>query len=251
MWRERGARDDEADLPDHEIVTRPRARRVVLRVRCGAPLLVTVPPGFPRRRVASVVRDAAGWIARTQARVEAQAAELAIRAAQPPGPVIELPGVGLRYRLLRRASGAAGVRAHERDDAVVLSGRVDDAAACRAALRRWVRRVAARELPALAASLADTNGCRPASIAVRWPRRRWGSCSARGSVGLSVDLVFLPRDLAISVILHELAHLSVMNHSHAFRRRLEDLDPAFDAHRRELRQGRDHIPGWALPDARP
>ena len=240
----------DAPVPDHEIVTRPRARRVIIRVRCGAPVLVSVPPGFPRRQVAGVVRDAAGWIARTQGRLDAEAAALAARAAAPLPEAIELPGVWRRFRLVTSASKAKGVRAREQGDTIVLSGAVHADAACAAALRRWVRRAAERELTALAASLARDVGCRPSSIAVRWPRRRWGSCSAAGAIALSVDLVFLPADLAASVILHELAHLSVMDHSNAFKRRLELLDPDFIAHRKALRRGRDLIPGWALTLAR-
>jgi predicted metal-dependent hydrolase len=124
---------------------------------------------------------------------------------------------------------------------------VDDQDACRAALRRWVRRVASRELPALAARLSAATGLEPRSVTVTWPRTRWGSCSPAGDVRLSVDLLFLPEELARAVVVHELAHLCVLDHSARFWRELSRYDADCRAHRTALGKARDHLPGWALP----
>lgn len=51
---------------------------------------------------------------------------------------------------------------------------------------------------------------------VRDSRTRLGCCSSNGIITLSPRLIFLPLHLADSVIYHELAHLSEMNHSAAF-----------------------------------
>lgn len=131
---------------------------------------------------------------------------------------------------------------------MVLSGNVGDPAECRAALRRWARRAAARELPRLARRLALETGLVPAGVTVTWPRSRWGSCSARGDIRLSVDLLFLPEELARAVILHELAHLRVLDHSPRFWAELARYDPDCREHRTDLRRSRDLLPGWVLPD---
>jgi len=46
---------------------------------------------------------------------------------------------------------------------------------------------------------------------------RWGYCSKEGDLVFNWELIALPKDLAQYVILHELAHLSVFNHSGKFR----------------------------------
>ena len=53
-------------------------------------------------------------------------------------------------------------------------------------------------------------------VLVREQRTRWGSCSADGTLRFSWRLVMLEPDLIDSVVVHELAHLEVMNHSPAF-----------------------------------
>jgi predicted metal-dependent hydrolase len=241
---------DRAARPlEYELRESPRARRIRLRVVPGRPVLVTVPRGVSRREAERFVADSAEWIARARSRVEGEAALLAERRAEPIPTVIALPGIRLRYIVERHAGTGGAVRASERAGRVLLSGAVDDEEACRAALRRWVRRVASRELAGMVATLAARTGLTPGSVSVTWPRARWGSCSARGDVRVSVDLAFLPPELARAVILHELAHLRVHDHSSRFWGTLAALDPECAEHRADLRRARAFIPGWALPGA--
>ena len=53
-------------------------------------------------------------------------------------------------------------------------------------------------------------------ILVRDQRSRWGSCSSDGTLRFSWRLAMLEPGLIDSVVVHELAHLDVMNHSPAF-----------------------------------
>jgi predicted metal-dependent hydrolase len=53
-------------------------------------------------------------------------------------------------------------------------------------------------------------------VSVRNQRTRWGSCSSRGNISLNRKIVVLPPELADYVILHELVHTRVHNHSKKF-----------------------------------
>ncbi|MEZ5166313.1 MAG: M48 family metallopeptidase [Acidimicrobiales bacterium] len=81
------------------------------------------------------------------------------------------------------------------------------------------RRSHAIDLEARAAALADAFDLpRPESI--RWSktqRQRWGSCTVhRGDIRISDRLVDVPPWVLDHVIVHELAHLVVPDHSPAF-----------------------------------
>lgn len=52
---------------------------------------------------------------------------------------------------------------------------------------------------------------------------RWGSCSSRKSINLSLFLMLLPEKYIDYVILHELAHTIEMNHSPAFWKLLDSF----------------------------
>lgn len=53
-------------------------------------------------------------------------------------------------------------------------------------------------------------------ITIKNAKRRWGSCSTHGNLNFNLNLMRLPDELIDYVILHELAHLKVSNHSTNF-----------------------------------
>lgn len=88
-------------------------------------------------------------------------------------------------------------------------------------LCKIARRIASGLLRPRARALADAIGHRPAGWAISSGHRILGTCSAAGIISLSHVLVFLPAELRDYVILHELAHLSEMNHSPRFHQLLD------------------------------
>lgn len=71
-------------------------------------------------------------------------------------------------------------------------------------------------------------------LTVRRLLKRWGSCSAEGRILLNVDAVKLPAGCVDYLILHELCHLKVPNHSKAFWRLLDACMPDWERWRRRL-----------------
>ncbi len=79
-----------------------------------------------------------------------------------------------------------------------------------------LRAEAARTLPPLTYALAERFGFEVGRVTVRAARTKWGSCSARNDISLSLFLAALPRHLQEFVIIHELCHTVHHNHSAAF-----------------------------------
>jgi predicted metal-dependent hydrolase len=64
--------------------------------------------------------------------------------------------------------------------------------------------------------LSEKHGFKYGKVSIRRQRTRWGSCSARNNISLNVKLVKLSEELMDYVILHELVHTRVHNHSKKF-----------------------------------
>lgn len=78
-----------------------------------------------------------------------------------------------------------------------------------------------RQLTGRLNSLAIKHGFTFNRLSMRSQRTRWGSCSHNNNISLNVRLVLLPGDLVDYVILHELVHTRIPNHSKGF---WEELD---------------------------
>jgi hypothetical protein len=64
--------------------------------------------------------------------------------------------------------------------------------------------------------LAGANGFKYNRVTVRNQKTRWGSCSPANNISLNIKLVLLPETLLDYVILHELVHTRIHNHSKKF-----------------------------------
>lgn len=75
----------------------------------------------------------------------------------------------------------------------------------------------------------------PTDFAVRAMKGRWGSCSSKGKITLSTELVKLDDKYSEYVLLHELCHLKHHNHSAVFYQLLSEVYPEWKNIRKELR----------------
>ena len=62
-------------------------------------------------------------------------------------------------------------------------------------------------------------------ISIRKQKSRWGSCSSKDNINLNANLLHLPSELMDYVLLHELVHTRVKNHSKDFWDELETVVP--------------------------
>ena len=87
-------------------------------------------------------------------------------------------------------------------------------------------------------------------LGVQWKRlslsnasSRWGTASADGSIRLNWRLIHFKQDVIDYVVVHELSHLRVMNHSPQFWETVGSLVPDYQQRRHALNE--EVLPQWA------
>lgn len=210
-----------SDLP-YRVRRSDRARRVRVSVDALGEVEVVLPRRSPERAAAAAVVELRPWIERRLAAASAVREAIAARGAA-------VPYLG-RDLQLRPEAGRA--RVHRRGDVLLVPG--DERAP--AAIERWYRRAAAREIaPRLDAAVAAL-GTRYSTLTIRGQRTRWGSCSTSGAMSFNWRLLLAPEPVLDYVVWHEACHLRVMDHSSSFWSLVRQHCPAYEDHRRWLRR---------------
>jgi len=115
-------------------------------------------------------------------------------------------------------------------------------AAVKDVVERWYRREAARLLPEKVARWQNkVSRKKPTQVLIRNQRRRWGSCSSDGSIRLNWRIIMAEQALIDYVVVHELAHLAVMDHSPRYWNVVKRALPDYKARRKRLNEVGAHF----------
>ena len=111
------------------------------------------------------------------------------------------------------------VRDNKIDVSIPHSHNIEDSKvqnAIRQAIELAWRKEAKMHLPGRVKVLAAAHKFEYKNVAIKNSKTRWGSCSFDNNINLSLHLMRLPDHLVDYVILHELVHTRVKNHSKDF-----------------------------------
>ena len=218
-----------------------RKKTVAISVAGGA-VVVSAPLRTPNREIQAIVQERGGWIL---GKLEA--------GAQEPPPLRLVTGETLPYlgRELPLVVNDAEVRRPSAQfDGERLLVKVARELAeeerrewARAALTAWYKAQLREFLVGRVAYWMPVMGrTEMPRVLVREQRSRWGSCSADGALRFSWRLAMLEPELIDSVVVHELAHLEVMDHSPAFWEVVLKAMPDAKMRRRRLNDAARSLP---------
>lgn len=75
----------------------------------------------------------------------------------------------------------------------------------------------------------------PKKLRYKLTRSLWGSCTTAGNITFNKRLIHYPPEVIDYVIIHELAHLQLHNHSEAFWNIVKHHCPAYKSHKKVLK----------------
>jgi len=127
------------------------------------------------------------------------------------------------------------------DDSTIEAGYITDnnAFKIKVMLEAWFKSVAQKRFTIIFNEILvkySNYGFLPAGFVVRKMKSRWGSCSSKGKIAISYDLIRLDDIYGEYVIIHELCHLKHHNHSADYYRLLSEVYPDWKRIREELKK---------------
>lgn len=84
--------------------------------------------------------------------------------------------------------------------------------------------------------IAEKLGYSVKAVRINSARTRWGSCSMDSTINYSWRLVLLPWDVIDYVIIHELIHIDIKDHSRRFYARMLKLLPDYAEREKKLKE---------------
>ncbi|MEL6255777.1 MAG: SprT family zinc-dependent metalloprotease [Bacteroidota bacterium] len=99
---------------------------------------------------------------------------------------------------------------------VVIPDQQDQQANIKAALENFFRSKAQEKIAPRVRKLSKETGLSYQQLKFRKLEKRWGSCTPQNNIIINIDAIKLPFSLIDYLIVHELVHTKIKNHSRAF-----------------------------------
>jgi predicted metal-dependent hydrolase len=206
---------------------RSKRKTIGLQIASDATLIVRVPNSAKTDDIEKAVAKHAEWI-----RKKKEQTLIALEKA-PVRRFIEgenLPYLGNYYEIRLTADQKIILRF---DNAFYLSERYSHIA--KRVFTQWFMNQAKLIISQRVTHYAFSIGLKHGRIGITNATKRWGSCSYRGNLNFAWRLVLAPIEAIDYVVVHELVHLEIKNHSKRFWIKVESIYPGYKVQRKWLR----------------
>lgn len=214
-----------------------RRQSISIIVSPGKGVIVKAPYGAPAKTIDRFVNEKAEWIRKALDKFS-----LLIRLDKPEGYAhgdsILLYGKEHKIKLIPGINGYSVKLNPDSVIEVTWSGD-NNPLIIRDILENWFSYVARHKLAGEFRDILakySSFGFRPTAFKVRKMKSRWGSCSSKGGISLSYDLIRLSSECREYVMVHELCHLRHHNHGKGFYDHMTEVYPGWRETRAEIKR---------------
>lgn len=208
-------------------LVRSRRKTIALIVERDGSLTVRTPLRVPDPLVREFVESKAAWIRRQQVRA-AQAVRAAARQFRD-GELFLYLGAQYPLRIVGRTRPALELVDGEFLLPASESGKAE------VVFVRWYKDRAREVFTQRVDHYARQYELNVQKLRISSARTRWGSCSTKGTLSFTWRLVMAPQEIVDYVVVHELVHLEIKNHSGKFWSAVGRLMPDYQQRRAWLK----------------
>lgn len=194
-----------------------RAKRISLRIKAPQTVVLTIPYGSSIKKALHFAVEYEEWVASKLIKAKAKSAQQ----LQVITSECQFKTKFHELKFIPHNREESFVRIYAKESRVYFpqewnekDERVQDLV--KIALRETYRKEAKSYLPTRLEGLASKCGFTYSKVTIRDSKSRWGSCSGKKNISLSLSLMKLPYHLIDYILLHELCHTVEMNHGERF-----------------------------------
>lgn len=181
---------------------------------------VVAPPKAAEHRIHQFVQAKQQWIIQTLAKIEAHSLHHKSLAPAVYGHGAEVPYRGASYKLAVTASKLKRIKIEFAEqfiahvpEALMIE---EHSAAIKDALIRWMKKQSKVQVEHWVKRHAETKQLFPQTIKIKTQKSRWGSCGIHNDININWLLIIAPPEILEYVVVHELCHIKIRNHSAHF-----------------------------------
>jgi predicted metal-dependent hydrolase len=199
-----------------------RKKTLSIQVKGDGTVLVRVPLYVSQADIDRFLKEKKQWLLKTIGRQQNQNHDRQARAFIP----------GERFPYLGKPYPLEIDKRDDSNDALTFTGREfllrrDALGGVRVLFHLWYQKQARVHLEERVPRLSRLLGLSPAEVAVHNARSRWGSCSPENRLRFTWRLIMAPAEIIDYVVVHELCHMKIRNHSSDYWRLVQSILPDY------------------------
>jgi predicted metal-dependent hydrolase len=214
---------------------RSKRRTIALIIERDGSFTVRAPMRTPHAAIENFIQQKSDWITRARQKIKSRPYGWTTIGKQYIdgekflflGSPFDLKLVGPQKPFLRFDSGFTLSRAAQIKGAQLFT--------------RWYKEHAFEVITERVKQYSQQYNFAPKQIKISSAKTRWGSCSPNGTLNFTWRLVMAPLDVIDYVVVHELVHLRVKDHSSRFWKQVESIYPEYKKQRKWLRENGERL----------
>ncbi len=219
------------ELPEnipHKLI-RSKRRTLGLQITRDAMLIIRAPQRLPEKDICGFISRQMPWIIKKHEQV------LRFKEEKPAKQFKEgekFSFLGKEYPLIKSRDNIRRVILE--DESLVLSEKYFDKA--RKFLEKWYREEAYEYIHERAKHFSRLMGKKYSKIKLGTASTRWASCGPTGNLNFNWKLMMAPKEVVDYVVVHELAHIEIKDHSARFWKEVARYCPDYQSRRLWLKK---------------
>lgn len=220
----------------YTIVYQKNRKSIQLKLASINQVTITAPTKFPREGIEKILSDKTPWIRKQIGKLTSAATNPVNKSIRHGAVILYL---GQPHTLVFRSKINCEPAVHLEKDQITLDlpplSAADIILLSKSLIQQWYLDCAKKTLSSKTAFWASAINVNPKRITIKDQKTRWGSCSSRGNINYNWRIIMSPPEVIDYLVIHELCHLRIPNHSQSFWHEVEKFSPNFKQHRTWLR----------------